>query len=76
MSHLPASTTDANLEPAGFGKTLRTVLFGLLGVAGNQKDLADGQRQVSPLRLLIFAVIFMLFFVGSLVTLATSIAAK
>lgn len=60
--------------PAGLGKTVRTVIFGLLGVAANRHELTDSKVKISPVRIIVVAVIFMVLFVGSLITLASKIA--
>lgn len=61
-------------KPAGLLTTLRTVAFGLLGVAGNRREVAEGERRLSPLALVLIGLVFMALFVGTLVTLASHIA--
>jgi hypothetical protein len=62
-------------ETAGFLTTLQTMLYGMLGVARNKHDIGEDKPKLSPVALIVMAVIFMACFVGGLVTLATRIAA-
>ena len=65
----PRSTTP------GLMRTLRTVGSAMFGVRGRERHEEDAAA-LSPLLVVIAALIFMAVFVGVLVTLATTIAAK
>ncbi len=52
--------------------TLRTVAWGLFGVRGHKSSEKDGPP-LSPLQILITALVFMLVFVLTLVTVAINI---
>ena len=54
-------------------RTIRTVAWGLLGVRGHKLHEQDAPS-LSPLQLLITALVFMLVFVLTLVTVAISIS--
>ena len=54
-------------------RTIRTVAWGLLGVRGHKPDEHDTPA-LSPLQILITALVFMLVFVLTLVTVAVSIS--
>lgn len=56
-----------------FLRTIRTVAWGLLGVRGHKLDEHDAPS-LSPLQILITALVFMLVFVLTLVTVAVSIS--
>jgi hypothetical protein len=56
-----------------FLRTIRTVAWGLLGVRGHKPDEQD-TPSLSPLQILITALVFMLVFVLTLVTVAVSIS--
>lgn len=56
-----------------FLRTIRTVAWGLLGVRGHKLDEQDAPS-LSPLQILITALVFMLVFVLTLVTVAISIS--
>jgi len=58
---------------AGFLRTVRTVAWGLLGVRGHKLSEHDTPA-LSPLQVLITALVFMLIFVIALVTLAINIS--
>jgi len=58
---------------AGLLRTVRTVAWGLLGVRGHKLHEHDTPA-LSPLQVLITALIFMLVFVIALVTLAINIS--
>jgi hypothetical protein len=61
--------------PLGLMRTLRTVGSAMFGVRGRKRHEEDSAA-LSPLAVVIAAVIFMAVFVGVLVTLATTIVAK
>ena len=54
-------------------RTIRTVAWGLLGVRGHKLHEQDAPS-LSPLQFLITALVFMLVFVLTLVTVAVSIS--
>ena len=54
-------------------RTIRTVAWGLLGVRGHKLHERDAPS-LSPLQILITALVFMLVFVLTLVTVAISIS--
>lgn len=54
-------------------RTIRTVAWGLLGVRGHKLH-EEGAPSLSPLQILITALVFMLVFVITLVTVAISIS--
>ena len=54
-------------------RTIRTVAWGLLGVRGHKLHEQDAPS-LSPLQILITALVFMLVFVITLVTVAISIS--
>lgn len=54
-------------------RTIRTVAWGLLGVRGHKPQEHDAPS-LSPLRILITALVFMLVFVLVLVTVAINIS--
>jgi hypothetical protein len=54
-------------------RTLRTVAWGLLGVRGHKLHEEDAPS-LSPLQILVTALVFMLVFVLTLVTVAISIS--
>lgn len=54
-------------------RTIRTVAWGLLGVRGHKLHERDAPP-LSPLQILITALVFMLVFVLTLVTVAISIS--
>jgi hypothetical protein len=54
-------------------RTIRTVAWGLLGVRGHKLHEQDAPS-LSPLQILITALVFMLIFVLTLVTVAISIS--
>lgn len=56
-----------------FLRTVRTVAWGLLGVRGHKLHEQDAPS-LSPLQILITALVFMLVFVLTLVTVATNIS--
>ena len=58
---------------AGFLRTVRTVAWGLLGVRGHKLHEQDTPA-LSPLQVLITALVFMLVFVIALVTLAINLS--
>jgi hypothetical protein len=59
----------------GLMRTLRTVGSAMFGVRGRKRHEEDAAA-LSPVAVAIAAVIFMAMFVGVLVTLATTIAAR
>lgn len=62
-----------SLPPKGrLLRTIRTVAWGLLGVRGHKLHEQDAPS-LSPLQILITALVFMLVFVITLVTVAISI---
>ncbi len=65
----PASTSP------GLARTLRTVGSAMFGVRGRKRHEEDAAA-LSPLLVVIAALIFMVVFVGVLVTVATAIVAK
>jgi len=60
---------------AGLARTLRTVGSALFGVRGKKRHEEDAVA-LSPLLVVVVALVFMAIFVGALVTLATTIAGK
>lgn len=54
-------------------RTIRTVAWGLLGVRGHKPPERDAPS-LSPLQILVTALVFMLVFVLTLVTVAISIS--
>lgn len=65
----------ANSQPqkGRFLRTIRTVAWGLLGVRGHKLHEQDAPP-LSPLQILITALVFMLIFVLTLVTVAVNIS--
>lgn len=59
--------------PGRFLRTLRTVAWGLLGVRGHKLHEQDAPS-LSPLQILITALVFMFIFVLTLVTVAINIS--
>mgnify|MGYP002632712391 CR=1 FL=1 len=59
----------------GLLRTIRTVAWGLLGVRGHKLH-DQNAPSLSPLRILITALIFMLIFVLTLVTVATKVSGQ
>jgi len=59
---------------SGLLRTIRTVAWGLLGVRGHK--LEEDLPSLSPLRILITALAFMLVFVITLVTVAIHIGGR
>lgn len=59
----------------GLLRTIRTVAWGLLGVRGHQLHERDAPS-LSPLRILITALVFMLVFVLTLVAVATKVSGQ
>ena len=57
----------------GLLRTIRTVAWGLLGVRGHKLHEQDAPS-LSPLRILITALVFMLVFVAVLVTVAINVS--
>ena len=58
-----------------FLRTLRTVGAAMFGVRGRNAHENDGAG-LSPVAILVVALVFAILFIGGLVTLATSIAAR
>jgi len=66
--------TPNSPPPTGrFLRTIRTVAWGLLGVRGHKLHEQDAPS-LSPLQILITALVFMLVFVLTLVTVAINIS--
>ena len=65
-----------NSSPKGSGllRAVRTVAWGLLGVRGHK--LEEDAPSLSPLRILITALVFMLVFVLALVTVAINASGR
>ncbi|MDO8788941.1 MAG: DUF2970 domain-containing protein [Sulfuritalea sp.] len=55
-----------------FFRTIRTVAWGLLGIRGHKLHEQDAPS-LSPLQILITALVFMLIFVLTLVTVAVNV---
>lgn len=72
-----ASMVDPASAPqrSTFLRTLRTVGAAMFGVRGRGEHEKDGAG-LSPVAIVVAALIFAILFIGGLVTLATSIAAK
>lgn len=68
----------ANSQPpkGGFLRTVRTVAWGLIGVRGGKPVEQDGASPLSPLKMLITALVFMLVFVLALVSVARYISGQ
>ncbi|KAF0166698.1 MAG: hypothetical protein FD157_646 [Rhodocyclaceae bacterium] len=67
-------STPKSPPPAGrFLRTIRTVAWGLLGVRGHKLHEQDAPS-LSPLQILITALVFMFVFVLTLVTVAINIS--
>lgn len=67
--------SEPNLKTpmGGLLRTIRTVAWGLLGVRGHKLD-EQGTPSLSPLRILITALVFMLIFVIALVAVAMKVS--
>jgi len=65
-------------EPAkgGFFRALRTVASALVGIRGRKLHEEDAPSSLSPLQILVTALVFMLIFVLVLVTVATKVAGR
>lgn len=63
------------IAKGGLLSTIRTVAWGLLGVRGRKLHEQDSPS-LSPLRILITALIFMIVFVLTLVTVATKVSGQ
>ena len=64
---------DPQPQKGRFPRTVRTVAWGLLGVRGHKLHEQDAPS-LSPLQILITALVFMLIFVLALVTVAINIS--
>ncbi len=67
------SVVNPQPPKGGLFRTIRTVAWGLLGVRGH-KPYAHDAPPLSPLKILITALVFMLLFVLTLVTVAIYIS--
>ena len=64
---------DSQPQKGRLLRTIRTVAWGLLGVRGHKPPEQDAPH-LSPLQILITALVFMLIFVLTLVTVAINIS--
>lgn len=69
---MPLSTPPPAPPKGRFLRTLRTVAWGLLGVRGHKLHDEDAPS-LSPLQILVTALVFMLVFVLTLVAVAINI---
>ena len=68
--------TPSSPPPAGrLLRTIRTVAWGLLGIRGHKLPEQDAPS-LSPLQILITALVFMLVFVLALVAVAVNISGR
>lgn len=67
---------DSQFPKGGLFRTVRTVAWGLLGVRGHKPTEHDGAPPLSPLKILITALVFMLVFVLVLVSVAMHISGQ
>lgn len=67
---------DPRPATSGFFRTVRTVASALVGVRGRKVHEADAPSSLSPLQILITALVFMLIFVLVLVTVAIKVAGR
>ena len=70
---MPLTNSPPVPKKGRFMRTLRTVAWGLLGVRGHKLHEEDAPS-LSPLQILITALVFMLIFVLALLTVATNIS--
>ena len=68
------ATPNTSPKGSGFLHTVRTVAWGLLGVRGHALD--KDAPSLSPLQILITALVFMLVFVLALVTVAIKVSGR
>jgi len=70
---MPLPNTPPSPPKGRFLRTLRTVAWGLLGVRGRKLHEEDAPS-LSPLQILVTALVFMLVFVLTLVAVAINIS--
>lgn len=68
------ATLNPSPKTSGLLRTVRTVAWGLLGVRGHK--LEEDAPSLSPLQILITALVFMLVFVLTLVTVAIKVSGR